>query len=651
MVRHWRGFFGIQVRLSHQILISSHERIGFSPLVWGRVRVGGTTAALAVALVVLTVVTQTPAQAPEPSTITGRVLDADGRPIAGARVRLYRRASRWERVHPLVAEAHAAPDGSFRIDAAKPEAAPGFRDYPRRVLLADHPGHAVGWRLVPDDAAIFAGDITLTAPAERTITVTDADGRPLAGATVAAYHLGDQASESPHFRETLDLRVEDGPLAATTDARGQAHFTNLPKTNVSFVAGAPGQARTFVSHDQDTIRLTPAATLAGTVTDPDGMPLAGVKLVLQAVPMGHFDHANTDARGRYQFDGLPAKGWDLGIRRSGPKGDGTYKLWIEDDRFAIQTQFVTLEPDLDYELDLRTEPAGTIVVTVVEAGTETPLVGARVNGFDVIGGQEPNGRTDGRRFNAYTDAQGRATFHAAPAEIVLHASGPPEGTFIEGNLSKHPGARRAFGFEGGTEELTLSMPPIAGRLIRLPGTCTRPDGMPAAGVTVHAATDRAITMSGGSYLPPRRTDDAGRFILDDVPEGRTLNVLAIADDGTLANAAALKAPTQDAPQPPVAIALRPTVTTTVQIEAAPGRTLAERDLTITPKIGDDEFHFLRLNVKTNDQGQVTLERILPGLSYRVVEQRKPVAQGDQAGFVVREAVFNQVVVLVPEEDE
>ena len=128
---------------------------------------------------------------PEP-TLRGRVLDDAGRTIAGARVRLYRRDSRWERRNPIVAEATSEPDGAFRLSAQlTPRPLSESRSLPPYVLLADFPGKAVGWRIIPLNATNFGGDITLRAASERTITVVDADGQTVPGAKVSVSFLGD----------------------------------------------------------------------------------------------------------------------------------------------------------------------------------------------------------------------------------------------------------------------------------------------------------------------------------------------------------------------------------------------------------------------------------------------------------------------------
>jgi hypothetical protein len=408
------------------------------------------------------------------------------------------------------------------------------------VLLADQPGHAVGWLDIPDEVASFQGDIILTEPTERTITVIDDGGRPVEGAAVTAYGLGDPSSPSPHFRKPLALRVKDGPLAATTNAEGRATLTQLPRTNASFVAMKSGYAETYTFREQDTIRLTPAATLSGTVTGPAGEPLAGIKVVLFTGFMWSFEHATTDDRGRYRFDGLKARGWDMSAWRPGQTGNETHKAWIESEQFAAPTQTITLEPGEQQTLDFRAEEAGVFRVTLVEEGTRKPVAGVRIWGFD-------KGTGSSARFNSYTDQQGRATFYSAPAEIHLSIVGPPEGTYIEGSLRNYPDAHKAIDFQGGEVEVILMMPPIAGPLITISGICTRPDGSPASGVSVHAGAGKFVTSNSTNYVRPRRADEEGRFTLQGVPAGQGLGLCAESGNGQLAGAVSVRTPDQPDP--------------------------------------------------------------------------------------------------------
>ena len=197
-----------------------------------------------------------------------------------------------------------------------------------------------------------------------------------------------------------------------TGADGRATFRQLPKAKTSLVATKSGFAVAYAQFEQDKIRLTSGASLSGRLTGPGGEPLSGVKMVLHTTFMWHFERTVTDADGRYRFNDLMARGWDMNWSVPDRVGDGKYKLWIDDDRFVIPTQSLTLEPATNPSLDIQAMPAGVIRVTLVEEGTEKPVSGARIWGFDTETGSSA-------RFNAYTDEQGRATFYSAPSRISL----------------------------------------------------------------------------------------------------------------------------------------------------------------------------------------------------------------------------------------
>jgi hypothetical protein len=474
------------------------------------------------------------------AAVHGRVVDNSGNPIAGARVRLYRRDSRWERRNPIIEEVMAGPDGTFLMNSTLvPLARSHSRGIPPYVLLADFPGKAVGWRTIPAQATTFEGNITLTAPFLRRITVTDADDHPVAGATVEAYALGDPSSPSPLFREPLELlRMNDGPLTAITDATGHATIGQLPGTDTSFVATKPAFAEGYAFGDQETIRLTPSAALSGTLTGPDGRPLAGIKVVLFAEFMWDFENAVTDSRGEYRFADLKSRGWDMSAWGPHNKtGTGIYNLWIDSDRFAVPTRTVTLLPNTRETLDLRAEKAGVIQVTVTENETGNPVADVRVWGSD-------KSTSSGGRFNAYTDTQGRALFYSTPAEISLSIAGPPAGYYIKkGDRMWSASASTQIEFHGGEAHVNLEMPSIAGPLISVAGTCTRLDGSPVAGAKANsAAAGQFITSAGMNLIPMRPADDNGWFTLEDVPAGLTLHVYAETADRRLAGTATVRLP-------------------------------------------------------------------------------------------------------------
>jgi protocatechuate 3,4-dioxygenase beta subunit len=579
-------------------------------------------------------------------SIQGRVLDEAGRPVSGARVRLYYRNGRWERRHPMIEETTAGPDGAFALKTdLKPLARSQSRGLPPYVLLSDHPGKAVGWRTIPGQVTRFEGDILLTRPTERTITVVDADRRPIHGAKVVAYSLGDPSSASPQFQDMMELlRPDDGPLTATTDVQGHATLRQLPRTLASFVASKPGLADNYAFREQDTIHLTPSASLSGTLTGPAGQPIAGVKVVAFADFMWEFENAVTDARGRYEFKDLKARGWDMSAWGPHSKpGNGTYKFWIESDRFAVPTQVVALEPGEPDTLDLQAEKAGVIRVTVTERGTGKPVANVRIWGIDPVTGSSG-------RFNAYTDEQGRATFYSTPARISLSITGPPEGVYIKGDLGQDAGSSQQFEFDGGETDIALTLPPITGPLISVSGVCTRPDGTPAGGAGVSASAGRFIAAGRTSYIPMRRAESGGRFTLEDVPAGQPLLLYAESEGRKFAGTADVRTPEKADPTFRVRLRLEPTVAVEMAVKDTEGNPVSSRKFHITPRVGDEDFPFLRRTVESNADGKIRVDGIVRGLSYRIQEDVPP-RDGPVAPVDGRPTWHEEVRVLVPKEAE
>jgi len=583
--------------------------------------------------------------------IRGRVLDEEGRPVAGSRVRLYRRDSRWEHRHPVVVETTAGPDGAFRLVAAlKTPTMAQSRGLPPYVLVADHPGKAVGWATIPMNAAAFESDLVLTPATERAVHVADADGRPVSGARVTVSILGDPSSSDARFREVLELRPEDGPLAADTDGEGRAAFSQLPKTYAWFVATKPGFAESFAaSRKLDVIRLTPGARLSGRVTGPDGKPVSGVKVVLFTGFMWDFEHARTDVDGRYQFEDLRAKGWDMSTWTPGQKADGSYKLWLDDERVATTTRSLVLESNSSQTLDIQAEKPGVIRATVVEKGTNRPLAGVRIWGYDA----ETGGSS---RFIAYTDEQGLATFYSVAANIMLAIAGPPEGYYIDAaSRASEEGMVKQIDFAGGEQEITLTMPPLLGKLGAVQGTCRLPDGSPAADATVYATAGRFATSQSKNFIRRRVTDASGRFALDELPSGRTVRFYAETAGGAFAGDAAFETPEAPDPLARVDIPLKRTVAVERVLVDSEGKPLASRKFLIVPSPGGEDSTSFARELPSNAEGRIKVDRIVPGLSYHIREIEPPSADGRADNQPRRVYItkggrlpwYDEVVVLAP----
>jgi hypothetical protein len=275
-------------------------------------------------------------------------------------------------------------------------------------------------------------------------------------------------------------------------------------------------------------------------------------------------------------------------------------------------------------LDLQAQKAGVIRVSVIEAGSDKPVAGVRVWGFDAETGSSG-------RFSAYTDARGRATFHAAPSKINLSIAGPPEGVYIKDDLRWNPDIVANFEFKGGEIEVTLKLPAIAGSLIGIAGTCTLPGGKPAQDVTVYAAAGRFETSDSSGYIRERRTDDTGRFRLEGVPGGERIYVYAESADRKVAGVYDFKSHPKPDPRFRINVGLAPTVDVERTFKDRGGHPLASKKFHVVPKIGEEEFIRSARTVESDAEGRVRFHGVVPGLSYHI-----------QAGE------YDEVLALAPE---
>ncbi|WP_435017926.1 sigma-70 family RNA polymerase sigma factor [Tundrisphaera sp. TA3] len=286
----------------------------------------------------------------EPIPVRGTVVGPDGRPVAGARVRLAE--SRGE-IPPDLA-ATTGPDGRFALQVPRSlrEANVDIIDrFPR--LVATAPGFAPGWA----EGVLRGG-----APSSPTIRlaeagppiegrVVDLEGRPVAGARVATTDLyfseaGDLGSWIASvrlvgvraiWRELGRIHI-DSPEAATTDAEGRFRIDGPGRDRIAvLLLSGPGIAaeslhvmgrddpevrtvdkswvepRPFLIHPRRFQHVAaPSRPIEGTIRDRDtGRPIAGVLIRGNIVRDGDNTwidgvEARTDADGRYRLEGLPA---------------------------------------------------------------------------------------------------------------------------------------------------------------------------------------------------------------------------------------------------------------------------------------------------------------------------------------------------------
>lgn len=234
--------------------------------------------------------------------VSGRVIDASGAALAGAKISLLlRRGSFLGSFDDEKAlDADSGADGAFRLSPLEPGGR--FIVKVRHAKFAEEQIDAIG---VKAGEETLLGDIKLTLGAAISGRVVDAAGAAIAGAKIIV--------ESGNFFG-IDVRKEDGNVVRTgADGTYAARrVSSGTKTVYCYAKGYAVAVRHLESLDEgaDTnsidFTLTPAKSISGVVTDEDGRGVEGADVF--ASPVDYKDAsrgmAKTDGEGRFVLDDL-----------------------------------------------------------------------------------------------------------------------------------------------------------------------------------------------------------------------------------------------------------------------------------------------------------------------------------------------------------
>lgn len=237
-------------------------------------------------------------------SVTGRVVTPDGTPVPDCRLEL-RTVARRGFVRPT---AHAdLVTGAMAVFATTTDAEGQFRlrhlPAAKHFLHARHPDFAPGQQYVlPGEPGAL--EIELPPGARSRVRVTDSEGQPLEGCSIAW------------------ISEDQIPATARTDAQGRALLPAVPiESRGHILAQHPGLAPTY-SPALDAggavlLRLTPAQEISGTVIDEEGLAVSGAHVEARAgawsvndeFPTASRAHqargaVRTDAAGRFRLGGL-----------------------------------------------------------------------------------------------------------------------------------------------------------------------------------------------------------------------------------------------------------------------------------------------------------------------------------------------------------
>jgi RNA polymerase sigma factor (sigma-70 family) len=435
---------------------------------------------------------------------SGRVLDADGNPVAGATVYL-RAWAVWQRrdrkVEDVLAATTTDAGGRFQFHDVAPR---GVQEGQLRAspwdVVAVAAGRGLAWQhLTP---RWQSQPLTLTLAAEGRVRgrLLGPGGRPVAGAQVRVLDVA-PLHHGPVSRFTVDdgiLNLHDSQvnLAATSDADGLFALGGLP-ARMRFTLGLAadgyvGQTILAATADEPQpnvvgltafgrpvepvhsgvweLTLQPTHRLRGQVRFADsGRPVAGVRVSTCRPPLLG---ATTDAGGRFTLDGLPAGPCSVIV--AAPRGQTEYLGTATEVRLSA-------EPETETSLAL---PRGIIVAgTVVDADTGKGLPRVDVTYWGVA---VPGRKVHHQAGQVRTDARGRFRLAVPPGAGSLEVRGEGPGYLglsrpLEVRAGEPPAALKVALHRGLTVSGLVLDPrgePVPGARARLwaaewPGQCLR----------------------------------------------------------------------------------------------------------------------------------------------------------------------------------
>lgn len=431
-------------------------------------------------------------RAPLTCELSGHVMDDRGRTLEGVRVALYRAGD-----GPLATTATGS-DGRFSLSA------PQQSDPLLELRIEGEWYHVserlefggMGWRgrLPLTSGPRDVGTIVLAAAGAIEGKVLDANGAPVAGATVTT--LGDASTTSAADGTFRLERVSPGPDSLEVRAEGAP------------IAEADLKLRASSITEGIEVRLPPTTWLRGRVVDRLGEPVAGARVELDPVDRRDISRVRSGADGRFEVPFLWLESAYLRVDAEG------FDLW---DSEEWDQEF---EPD-SAAIRVELNPASGVEFSVVDATSGQPIErfgievckGAGSEGMHASGDAVPvpQGRPGGRAVAGARDeydsvvvsAEGYETFRddvladgrngdgVRTQTVRLLAVEAPTSGSIQGRVLRDgaPLANAFVQYEGGI--------PMGSRLKRLAGRTG--DVFVGAGFDnplVRTAADGSFTLDG-----------------------------------------------------------------------------------------------------------------------------------------------------------
>ena len=649
--------------------------------VWGALLVAGTLVGPVLSLISASatgdvpkasvVVGQPPPSTPRPDrmTVTGHVLDWQGKPIPNAAVMVFGRRKYPVRKDNLptgiadvvCTEQQSDALGRFQIDTARVSSS----QYERFGVAAVAPGHAIDWVELDADVDQPSGDVSLRKEQVIHGRLLDLQGRPAQAVQIQVGGIMRSAAGTPDvltFSGPIDATPKVWPITAVSDADGRFTLRGLSRAIwVSIVIDHPRFARQTIRIETEgapvpaprgvrnvfklgdateskplTLVLQPAMTLIGKVTAADtGKPIidADVHTGLPRTVV-----RRTDADGRFR---VPIAASGLPFVTVTPAPGQPYLVFskpIEWPKGAVE-----------HTMDIALTPGTLIHGKVTEAGSGRPVAEALVRFVPSSSRRIVSRFDDVMTSSTKPDGSFQLVIVSEPGH--LEVEGPSDDYVLQKFESKLVPVREALGVRLYAHAiLACDSRPASDitdvnielkRGVTVSGQAVGMDGQPVSDAWV---LSRMILRDGFLrrwFADAHGTVRNGRFALDGVDPQATVPVFFLDPKGK--RGATLHVSGKSGADGPVKVQLEPCGAAIGTLVNGTGKPLAEFPLrpnfivmvvTPGPAFGTtkanpdepfaDEDYLGRIDrekpVVSDGAGRITLPVLIPGATYRFIDR-------------------------------